>query len=89
MQIFKMAVADCPSFHQSLNEYELLRSYFDKGYTYKDTRDFIETEHGILLSEDQLRRKLWFRLLNTPWLYCSGSRMHFCKTIVPAVKLKK
>ena len=34
-----MAVADCPAFHQSLDEHELLRSYFDKGYTYKDIRD--------------------------------------------------
>ena len=49
-----MAVADCPAFHQSLDEHELLRSYFDKGYTYKDIRDFMEVEHGISLSEDQL-----------------------------------
>jgi len=53
-----MAVANCPAFHQYLNEYELLRSYFDKGYTYKDIRDFMETKHGISHSEDQLRRKL-------------------------------
>ena len=53
-----MAVADCPAFHQSLNECELLRSYFNKGYTYKDIKDFMETKHGIFLSEDQLRRKL-------------------------------
>ena len=53
-----MAVADCPAFHQSLDEHELLRSYFDKGYTYKDITDFMEVKHGISLSEDQLRRKL-------------------------------
>ena len=53
-----MAVADCPAFHQSLDEHELLRGYFDKGYTYKDIRDFMEVKHGISLSEDQLQRKL-------------------------------
>ena len=41
-----------------MDEHELLRSYFDKGYTYKDIRDFMEVKHGISLSEDQLRRKL-------------------------------
>ena len=54
---FKMAVADCPAFHQSLDEHELLRIYFNKGYTYKDIRDFMESKYGISLSEDQLRRK--------------------------------
>ena len=46
-----MAVADCPVLHQSPSEYELLRCYFTKGYTYKDIK------HGISLTEDQLRRK--------------------------------
>ena len=49
-QIIKMAVVDCPAFHRSLNEHQLLRSYFDEGYTYKDITDYMETKHRILLS---------------------------------------
>ena len=54
-----MAVANCPALcNQICDEDELLRKYFDRGYTYKDIRDFMEARHGVHLTEDQLRRKL-------------------------------
>jgi len=54
-----MAVADCAALHsRSLNEDELIKFYFEKGYTYNNIRSFLETKHNIPLTEDQLRWKL-------------------------------
>ena len=53
-----MAVADCAALHRSLNEDELIKFYFMKGYTYNNIRSFLETKHSIKLTEDQLRWKL-------------------------------
>ena len=50
-----MAVPDCPALHSSVDEESLIKQYFDRGYTYKDIRAFLEAKHGIVLSEDQLR----------------------------------
>ena len=49
-----MAVPDCPALHSSVDEESLIKQYFDRGYTYKDIRAFLEAKHGIVLSEDQL-----------------------------------
>ena len=53
-----MAIPDCPALHFSVDEESLIQQYFEKGYMYKDIRAFIEIKHAILLSEDQLRRRL-------------------------------
>jgi len=49
-----MAVANYLALHQPQGEDELLQSYFERGYTYKDIRSLMEIKHGISLSEDQL-----------------------------------
>ena len=38
-----------------IDEESLIKQYFDRGYTYKDIRAFLEAKHGMVLSEDQLR----------------------------------
>ena len=53
-----MAIPDCPALCSSLDKDSLIRKYFENGYAYKDIRTFLESKHGIVLSEDQLRGRL-------------------------------